>query len=293
MNCFSTPPNIPDHLKGAGIVTANSLKEICPVIYRLLRHMLDDPEEVGYFLNWLAFIWQKHEKPRSCYVIQGVPGTGKGVLIEKVIEVMFGQHCHRVRIPRPVGKIQRVYLKITWLLVMDEFKHSFAGGEHDRLGSILRELITEIRIPLRGMRKIAPPIDTFFGVLIFSNEFDAVHIPDKERRYHVCPRQEIPIIEIYPDWDDQVPLIEKELGQFSSYLKHFKLDEGAARRPRHTEAKEEMRESSMRSHEVFANALKTGDLEFFLEVMDIPVGVSNRDLIKPAQKLRQGMAKKP
>ena len=72
-------------------VTSKNRGLPCPLIYKLLTHILGGQAlEVEHFTNWLAYIFQTKKKAMTAWVLQGVPGTGKGIFYTKVLRPLFG-----------------------------------------------------------------------------------------------------------------------------------------------------------------------------------------------------------
>ena len=74
-----------------------------------------------------------------------------------------------------------------------------------------------------------------------------------------------------PELLTKLDTLEKELYTFSGLLKNFKVDERMAHTALDNDAKKNMKLVSMSVLEEFANAIKLNNLEYFIEILDIPL----------------------
>ena len=100
---------------------------------------------------------------------------------------------------------------------------------------------------------------------------DAVKIEDGDRRYNVGPRQETKIDIAHPELINNIDEISEELFTFAGVLKSFKVDNKMAHTTLENEAKSQMKEISMSVLEEFAFAIRQRNLEYFIDVLDIPL----------------------
>lgn len=267
---FWSKKRIPEEAKGADMDTIAKMKLIAPTIYDLIQHMTCGGEEFPYFVNWLAAVFQKREKLRTAWVIHGVQGTGKGSLTDAVLKPILDRAVRTMNV-KTLSEQFNAWLKDSLLVMVEEFKNSHA--EHaGQMNNRLKEYITEYHIPIRVMRKDLIDVKNYANFIFFSNEHDAVYIEDSDRRFNVCPRQEITIMQRYPDWKKRIEKdAPKELEAFVRFMMEFKVDMDAATTALDNDAKRKMQESSRRSQDSFVNALRTGNLDYFAEVLEMPM----------------------
>lgn len=274
--------SIPEEATGADMDSIKKMKLVAPNIYDLIQHVTGGGDEFPRFINWLAAIFQKRDKIKTCWVLHGVQGTGKGSLIDGVLRPIFQSAARSCNLDTLTEQYNK-WLTESLIVMVDEFKASEAMNS-SRLNNKLKGLITEPMTPIRAMRTDWVDMRNYANFIFCSNEYDAVFIEEGDRRYNVCPRQEIKIIQRYPDWkkrlEKQVP---KELEKFTSFMMHFTVDMAAASTVIENEAKAEMQENAQRTQDTFVKALKTGDFEYFAEVLNLDMVLSNDGFIVGAK----------
>lgn len=238
-----------------------SLKTHAPICYKIIRHVLGDGlPEYRHFIHWLAWIIQNRNKTQTAWIITGCPGTGKQLLYNNIINPLIGV-C-------PVSNDQEMFnpfVANNLMLVLDEFE--LANAKNEKLMSAnLRQWISEETISVRAHYQGQRKETTYCNVMIFSNSFATVKIPqEEERRLNVSPRQEISLATKYPDIREEVPLIEDELDALFAYLNSIEVDDNVVKTVLDNEAKMLLRDSSENSTEEFCRAIRTGNLDFFVD----------------------------
>ncbi len=279
---FGTTAELPEGAKGADMNSIQKMKLVAPTIYDLLQHVTCGGEEFPYFVNWLAGVFQKKDKMRTAWVLHGVQGTGKGSLIDGILRPIFQKAARSMNLSVLTEKYNQ-WLAESLLVMVDEFKSADAMNS-DHLNNTIKEYISEPYVPIRAMQRNHSEPRNFANFIFCSNQHDAVYIEDSDRRFNVCRRQEITIMQRYPDWKKRVEKdIPKELELFCAFMQDFKVDMGAACTALENEAKENMRENSRRSQETFANALREGDLLYFAEILNIDPQISNHSEVNTAK----------
>jgi hypothetical protein len=244
---------------------------------------LEGTRELEYFINWLAFIVQERKKALTAWVFHGTQGTGKGLLFDQVIMPILGDEYAMMKRTQDLDDFFNGYMERTLLIAVDEFRTEGKGVKTD-LTNKLKNMITEVKGTVRAMRTDQYSVDLYTNFIFFSNDKDAVRIPGDDRRFNVAPRQEIPILKRFPTI---VADIEKnivgERERFCRYLLEYNYDEQFVATPLVNKAKEEMREASATSIDLFVEAIHEGNLDYFLAVMDEHPRSSGEDYVSSAQ----------
>ena len=107
--------------------------------------------------------------------------------------------------------------------------------------------------------------------MFLTNRADAVKIEESDRRYNVAPRQEQKIEEVYPELLNNLDVLDAELYIIAGVLQKFKVDVRMAHTALENDAKKEMKQVSMSVIEEFANAIRTRNLEYFTDILEIPL----------------------
>lgn len=276
-----------------GYDTAGTLASTCPKIATLVKHMLGDGEtEFRHFINWLAFIYQTRTKSMTAWVLGGVPGTGKGAFVNKVLRPLFGDQHVTMKSLENIEEQFNNFMRTAMFVVVDEFQMAATKGGYTgatRMADKLKNQITEPTLTIRSMRSNQIELPSYTNFIFLTNRPDAVRIEPGDRRYNVCPRQERKLIEVHPDivnsFDSEVGNISEELAAFAGILETFKVDKQAARTCLVNEAKEVMKNVSMSVFDDFCNSFTTGSFESLSSVMDIEItDTFNANRIQTAQR---------
>ena len=250
---------------------AVTLQRYIPTIYTLIKHILGEgPTEVEHFVNWLAYIYQNKRKTMTAWILTGVPGTGKGLFIHRVLKPLFGEAQAPMRSIENIEEQFNLYMRTALFLVVDEFRMA-ASGNIGKIADKLKHQITEPNLTIRAMRTNQVELPSFCNFIFLTNRADAVKIEDGDRRYNVGPRQEVKVENKYPELLNNLELIEQELYIFAALLDSFQVDVRMAHTALENQAKKEMKEVSMSVLEEFANAIKINNLEYFIDILDIPL----------------------
>ena len=251
--------------------TAAELSKYIPNIMTLMKHILGNGvTEVEHFVNWLAYIYQNKRKTMTAWIFTGVPGTGKGLFIHKVLKPLFGEQQVPMRSLENIEEQFNLYMRTALFLVVDEFRMGDSGNT-GRMADKLKHQVTEPTLTIRAMRTNQIELPSFCNFIFLTNRADAVKIEEGDRRYNVAPRQESKLETKHPDFIANLADIQAELFTFAGLLQKFKVDERMAHTALENEAKKEMKQVSMSVLEEFATAVKQHNLEYFVEILDIPL----------------------
>lgn len=233
-------------------------------IMKVMSHMLaHEQASINHLLNWLAFIIQKRERPKTAWVWYGTEGTGKGMFASKVLRPLLGMGQTAMREGRELAEIFNGYMKNTMLVFFDE-AHLSTMKESDMVHAKLRNFITEPTISLRLMHQNATETDNHAAIICMSNKPDVILLQKNDRRWNVGPYQDVKLELTDDEIDNKIPA---ELQTFYDYLAHYPLDEDAARTPLITEDRDRLISTTTSSADDVAHALtaKKADMGFFLD----------------------------
>ena len=251
--------------------TAAELSKYIPNTMTLMKHILGNGvTEVEHFVNWLAYIYQNKRKTMTAWIFTGVPGTGKGLFIHKVLKPLFGEQQVPMRSLENIEEQFNLYMRTALFLVVDEFRMGDSGNT-GRMADKLKHQVTEPTLTIRAMRTNQIELPSFCNFIFLTNRADAVKIEEGDRRYNVAPRQESKLETKHPDFIAKLADIQVELFTFAGLLQKFKVDERMAHTALENDAKKEMKQVSMSVLEEFATAVKQHNLEYFVEILDIPL----------------------
>jgi hypothetical protein len=235
----------------------------CPTTtLNLIRHVMgEDTIAIEHFLNWLACIFQHRVKTGTAWVLSGTQGTGKGLLFNQVLRPLFGdKQAYNLDLSdfddTFNAKLERVVL-----LLIDESEIK-ATTRLERTMAKVKALITEPYISFRGMHAEAYNARNYTNIIFASNKYDSAHVPAGDRRFNVAPRQEL---KIPAPSVDTLQSLHAERQDFLDYLMSRPANLDLARTPLENDAKRQLQFDSQTSLEVVCQALRDGDLQFFID----------------------------
>lgn len=288
------PAEIDDKYKGTTYGYAGNMAELCPTIHKLTNSICGNGQlEVEHFINWLAFLVQEKDKTQTAWLFHGVQGTGKGVFLYNVLMPIVGENN---AVARGVGDIEEQYnswLQETLLVAFDEFSIQHMKNK-TKIADKLKNWITDKLTSVRAMHTDYKTPRTYCSFLFFTNHEAPITLDSSDdRRYNVAPRQLTPLREQYPEIiDDLIPNLEKETPLFATYLLNFKYVLKMVRVPLANNAKEELRLAGRTTNDEFCDAVRAGNFEYFLEILNVDSGQNFHDYILPAKNLLQSYIRK-
>jgi hypothetical protein len=249
---------------------SQKIADSCPLIYKLMTHILGGQNlEVEHFTNWLAYIFQTKRKAMTAWVLQGVPGTGKGIFYTKVLRPLFGNEHVPMRALQNIEEQFNLYMRQALFLVVDEFHMASANAGTMKIADKLKNAITENTMTIRAMRSNQVEMPNYTNFIFLTNRMDAVKIEEGDRRYNIAPRQEQKLEHVYPEVIDGIDDISKELHKFAALLRNYKVNKQLVRTPIANNAKAQMAQVTMSVMEEFFAAVRHGKLSVFLDILDI------------------------
>lgn len=235
----------------------------------LLKHIMNYDEECyEQFLHWLAFKFQTRNKCKTAWFFQGVEGTGKGVLFNKILAPLLGsEQCHLKRMDNLLDRFN-ADLETSLLWVIDEANiENFK--EDGQILEKLKNLIVEDQQVIRAMRTNQYSAVNFTDIILFSNQTLAIRVSPTDRRYNICPRQNTPLLSVMSR--DEIATLETDLPQFASFLLGFEVDTRRVFEPLDNEAKRTLISLGRNTHDEFVFSLMQGDLVYFVRaVSEVP-----------------------
>lgn len=249
-------------IPGGFMRLCNQTPGIYPAIQRLLDSAVGTGEIQAHFVNWLAFIFQLRKKPLTAWILHGTYGTGKGMLINKVISPLFGNEYVRQMVAPMLDQDFNDFLEKKLIVFVDEidagmFEHA------KKVESKLFNWITEPTLDIRKMRTDYMNIPNFVSFIFASNKPEPVRIPPKDRRFNVGMFQ----TQRYYPTDAELAALPNELAHFAYFLQHYEVDEKAAHTVLETEERRAIQDLGVTSIDQIANDLKEGNLKGLLDAL--------------------------
>lgn len=230
-------------------------------IARVINHALGNDEDiVRHFYNWLAFIVQNRAMTTTSWVLHGTQGTGKGILMNKILRPLFGD-AHTVM--RRMGELNSQfndYIENRFIVFIDEIQTSSLANEEGVIADI-KNYIAEETVSIRRLYQGAYTIPNYSNWIFASNKPDPVKIDKEDRRTNVgkYQKQRLQITA------QEIEGIFHELQAFHDFLVYFKVDLTAVKTPIETEDRAQMIAISESSIDTVASAIMDGNFGFFID----------------------------
>lgn len=241
--------------------TVKAVTACPPTIFKVIHHALGgDVAITERFINWLACILQERDRTLTGWVLHGTTGTGKGVLMSKILRPLFGAAQTTVRRMEEFKQPYNAYMRQCFLVFVDEVQTKALMDENNIMANI-KNFITEPMVTIREMYASAVECRNYTNWIFASNKPDPIQIDKEDRRINVAKYQ--PAKLVFTDKDEEKVI--KELQAFHDYLIGFPADKLAAATPLETEDRDTLISISENAIDSVAGALLDGDMEFFLD----------------------------
>ena len=252
--------------------TPKQIQRCPPTIFKIISHVLGhDVDTIEYFMNWLAYIVQQRERTMTAWIFQGTQGTGKGLLMNRVLTPMFG---NTQTVMKRAGELNEKWTDFVvgkFIIFIDEVQTSAYRDEHSIISN-LKNLITEPNVMVRMMNKNAYEVPNYASWIFASNKPDPVSVDKEDRRFNVGPYQGTKL----KITDAELDQVDTEVQNFYHYLIGYAMDKASATTPLMSGARNYLIELSQSTSESTASALRSGDMAFFLD--QLPAGEAWRSL---------------
>lgn len=235
----------------------------CPTIHRVMMSAVSDNKDdelYEHWLNWLAVIIQLKIKTTTAWLLTGVEGTGKGVIINNILRPLLGAKYVRVKKGSELEEKYNGWMEDALFGFIDEI-HVPNSTRSEIIMSELRNAITEPTITVRNMREMAYEISNYINLIMSSNKPDPVKINEGDRRFNIGIFQ---TQKIKLNKHDVHVTIPNELEAFTHYIMTRRiqsLDIDAANTVMHTDTRQHVIDTSRTSLDELGDQLKKGDLE--------------------------------
>ena len=241
------------------------VKQIPTVIDKILNHLCNYDKDVHqHLVNWLAVLIQYKTRTETAWVFSGTQGTGKNLLIDRVLKPLLGEGNVATVLPNMVLDKFNDWMANRLLIFVNECSTShMSKGDQDKFTSAIKAVITDATIPVRGMHRSARTVPNVANLIIGSNDNVPYPVSPADRRLNIAPRQSQRLAITTKEIDS----IESELLPFARYLYDYKADREQARTIIQT-AERESQIKAQRSPIVdLVCRLKDGQLDYFVNIL--------------------------
>ena len=232
-----------------------------PVIFKIISHVLSkDVDTIEHFMNWLAYIAQERERTMTAWIWHGTQGTGKGILMNKVLKPLFGETQTVIKRAAELSEKWTDFVAGKFIVFIDEIQTSAFKDEAGIIAN-MKNFITEPTVTVRMMNRNSYAVQNFTSWIFASNKPDPASVDKEDRRFNVAPYQPI-ALEISQEEIDKIP---SELQDFYNYLANFAVDKLLACTVLKSSARNTLIELSQTTSETAASAIREGNLGFFID----------------------------
>jgi hypothetical protein len=250
--------------------TPKKVTKCPPTVLRIIHHALgSDIECTNHFINWLAFILQKRTRTLTAWVLHGTEGTGKGILMNRILRPILGRNQTASRRMEEFNEPYNAYMKQCFLVFVDEIEAKAFTNERGVMAK-LRNFITEGTVTIRQMYASAVEWENFCNWIFASNKPEPVVIPKGDRRFNVGKYQPAKL----GMTDTELARIPGELQPFHDFLFNYPVDYKAVATPLENADRTTMIAISESSIDTVANAIVGGDMEFLLDQLPATMAYS-------------------
>ncbi len=230
-------------------------------IYLLLSNLFPKNQEKKAFLNWLAGIMQTREKQLTAWLLMGEQGTGKGILLHRILKPLFG--------PTQAVQIEDEQLRDSfnrWLenkMIIAFNEVAYDNNTRNKVNSKIKAIITDSELQINEKNVKAYLVQNYANCLFYSNESIPVLIENGDRRFNVVKTGGKLV---HKSWFNEPEIffeeIEKELPSFAQYLMNLRYDPIKAKTVIINEDKESLINVGKNRYQEFADKLKSMDVDW-------------------------------
>lgn len=228
-----------------------------------------DPATVEHFYNWLSVIVQSKSRTMTAWVLQGVSGTGKGLVFHGIIKPLLGDSNVTMRRMDEIESEFTSYMENRLVVFVDEAETG-RSLFHSKITAKLKNLITEPTVSVRKMYQEAASVKNHTNMIFASNKPDPVELDAFDRRFNVGFFQRQRLMSLsHPSEPftnlEATELLSAELSAMMNYLKTRKADANLAARPIDNQARRDLIETTTTALDSVVQALARGDIRFFFD----------------------------
>lgn len=241
--------------------TPRKVRSIPPLCHRVIWNATGSDQDIfEHFINWLACIVQFRCSTRTAWVLHGTTGTGKGILINKIIRPILGARQTAMRRMEEFNDKYNDFMKGCLMVFVDEVQTKALDNEQGVIAK-LKNFITEPIVAIRAMWAGTSEHPNFTNWIFASNKSDPVTIDMEDRRFNVGKYQSNKLVISKLEIDK----IEDELQDFHDFLMQYPADLALAGTVLDSDDRRTMMSISEASIDTVIRHLHEGEFEFFVD----------------------------
>jgi len=246
-----------------------------PTIGLLLENLIPIEDERDHFMNWSASAFNTLNKQTTAWVLKGSQGSGKSLFFSRVIKPLYGDKQAIKVEDEDLRSSFNGYLKNVCFICFNEVANN--NSDRNSLNSKIKAIVTDSETMINEKNIKTYTIENYVNCIFFSNEKVPLLVESDDRRFNIVETGgKLTDLE----WFDRrtiVKLLEGELPRFAQFLKNYEYDLDRAMNVIDSEAKRDLVDAGVNRWEDFANHLKAGKTEWFIENINLDDFTYDRD----------------
>lgn len=234
-----------------------------PMIGLLMENLIPIEVERDHFMNWFSAAFNTREKQSTAWVLKGPQGSGKSLFFSRVIKPLFGDKQAIKVEDEDLRSSFNGYLKNVCFICFNEVANN--NTDRNSLNSKIKAIVSDSETMINEKNIKTYTIENHVNCIFFSNEKVPLLVESDDRRFNIIETGGKLTKHKWFDRGTIVKLLEGELSSFAQYLKNYEYDEDKAKSVIDTEAKRDLVDAGVNRYEDFANHLKAGKTEWFIE----------------------------
>jgi hypothetical protein len=234
-----------------------------PMIEQMLRHIHNyDDDSYEHFINWIAYIWQTHDRSGTAWILQGTEGTGKGIFVRDVLSPLFGREYIKPIQITSLENDNNSWAEQSLFVIIEESNMESTRNKH-RVVEKLKNLIGDSYIEVNEKYQMGRTSRSFLNCIAHANNYTSMGVSEKDRRFNVAPRQEVMLKEAM-DIEVLLAALPYELQHFADYLTGYQVNVPKATiETLQNEAKTQLQETMIDAPRELVKHLLVGDYDYF------------------------------
>ena len=247
--------------KYSKIKPKKSVTTVPATIHKIINHALGNDQPIyDHFMNWLACIVQYRIRTQTAWVLHGTEGTGKGLLMNKIIRPLLGKNQTASRHMEELNEPFNAWMANCLVALIDEVQTKALINEKGAAAK-MRNWVTEPTITIRAMHQGGYEATNYINLILASNMPDPVVITSTDRRHNIAKFQSQRLIMS----EKEVDKVETELQAFHDFMMNYKADKQLASSFIDTTDRRTLISISETSVDIAASKFIEGDMEFFVD----------------------------
>jgi hypothetical protein len=255
--------------------------ELPPITRKVMFSAVGGSEEsLLDLLHCLAYLLQRRESPKTAFVLYGTQGTGKGLLVDRILSSLLGHDAVSTISVSDITSDYNSFLSDKLVVQIDEIDVNVTK-HYAKAISEMKKLITADYVWVNQKFVQQRKVKNHVLYILSSNKPNPTQVDPNDRRFHVAEYQNTKLIMT----DAEIRQLSKEIEDLFHFLMQFDLDVDRARTPRETASRQNVQYLTRSSVDESAEALLHGNLEFFIENMpssdsDEVIGLENATVVR-------------